>query len=179
MGIEELEKNLNSDFNDQEITTLAKENKQKQLAQLTKRLKTLEDSISAVMKRFVQHCVTSLYWLIDQMNEKKNAKQANGTKDDKEADEDEEEMNDDALMSEQFVVKNEDKEKEKLALLKAKNASTDKYIFDIINARMVEICRRFDEYISFEDLDQVALQKEVKHELNQQIIDSFENIRQI
>ena len=51
--IQELDKNLNSDFNDQEITTLAKENKQKQLHQLTNRLKTLEDSIAAVMILFI------------------------------------------------------------------------------------------------------------------------------
>ena len=38
----ELDKNLNSDFNDQEMTMLSKQNKQKQLNQLTNRLKTLQ-----------------------------------------------------------------------------------------------------------------------------------------
>merc|ERR1712087_748764 len=92
------------------------------------------------------------------------------------------EMNDDALMSEQFVVKNEEKEKEKLALLKSRSANTNKYIFDIINGRMVEICRRFYQYISVEDLNNVSIKNESEEEVdehNQQIIDSIESIRQI
>merc|ERR1712003_202965 len=108
-------------------------------------------------------------------------KEANGNTNDVKAeadDEDDDEMEDDALMSEQFVVKNEEKEKEKLALLKSRAANTHKYIFDIINGRMIEISRRFYQYIAVADLGNIAIKNE--NDIHyQQIADSIQSIAKL
>merc|ERR1711879_312128 len=71
------------------------------------------------------------------------------------------EMDDDMLMSEQFVIKQEsmEKEKEKLAVKEKQEANVNQYIFNIVLGRMVEIARRFNRQI--DDSTWKVLQTEV------------------
>ena len=139
--IKQLNKNLNSDFNDQEMTIITKQNKQKQLNQLQLRLNNTQENISNVFILFFKLGIDSLYYLIDNEYIVPN---------NNDNEQEEEEQDDDMLMSEQFIAQQEkiDKEKEKAAILKSRESNINKYIFKIITSRMIEIARKFHKNIN-------------------------------
>merc|ERR1712244_122006 len=97
----ELNKNLNSDFNDQEMTIMTKQNKQKQLDQLISRFNQTQDKISNVLLLFFKERIKTLYFLIDCIDERHqemNDNQNNDMDNDNNM-----EMDDDLIMSVQCV----------------------------------------------------------------------------
>jgi len=95
------------------------------------------------------------------------------------------EMDDDMLMSEQFIQNQErlDKEKQKLAMLKSTESNTNKYLFDIINGRMIEISRKF--YQNIDDNTWNQLENDVfaniknENQYHRQITTSVQSIFEI
>merc|ERR1712062_239086 len=134
--------------------------KQKQLDQLTNRLTQTQDKISNVFMLYFSECIKSLNLLIAEQDVRENGA---GTEGAAAADDEGDvmEMDDDMLMSEQFVIKQEtmEKEKEKLAVKEKQEANVNQYIFDIVLGRMVEIARRFNRQI--DDSTWKVLQTEV------------------
>lgn len=182
--IKSLKAELDNDFNDQDATNNTMRTKQKQLDQLTNRLTQTQDKISKVFVLYFSECIKSLDHLIAEQDEKKDNAVGTGNAAAAEDEDDVMEMDDDMLMSEQFVVKQEtmDKEKEKLAVKEKQEANVNQYIFDIVLGRMVEIARRFHRQIDGNTWK--VLQEEVfnvpsdtpQHE---RIIEAVRNIVQI
>jgi len=141
--LKELNRNLQSDFNDQDATNSTIRTKQKQLEQLSNRLTQTRRKISRVFVLFFSECIKTLNHLMAEQDERTESNV--GAHAAAEEEEEAMEMDDDMLMSEQFVVKQEtmDKEKEKLAVKEKQEANVNQYIFDIVLGRMVEIARRF------------------------------------
>jgi len=184
----DLNRNLQSDFNDHDATNTTIRTKQKQLQQLSNRLALTRRKISSVFLLFFTECIKSLDHLMAEQEGKKESNVGGDTATATASAAEEEEameMDDDMLMSEQFVVKQEtmDKEKEKLAVKEKQEANVNQYIFDIVLGRMVEIARRFLGQI--DDETWKALQQEVFGDLSpdnkqhDRIADTVESIVQI
>merc|ERR1711972_1033316 len=113
------------------MTMMAKRNKEKQLAQLTQRLQATRDKIASVLLLFFRECVKCMQTLLDEEGKQKEKEEGkDGQSKEKEEEENKEdedamEMDDDLLMSEQFIHKQEkrDKEKEQMALRKSRESN--------------------------------------------------------
>jgi len=184
----ELEKSLRSDFNDTERTTLAKDNKQKQLAQLTKRLCATKQKIATVLLLFFGECVKCMATLLEEKEEEKGGqgqkeKEEESKKEKEGEDEDAMEMDDDLLMSEQFIDEQEkrDKEKEQMALRKSRESNVSQYLFDIVQGRMVQMARKFFEWIDeavWQALDNDVF-KDIKHEKIKQSLQHIQEMKRL
>merc|ERR1712013_241519 len=84
--------------------------------------------------------------------------------------EEEDELDDDLLMSEQFVhEQNErDKDKEKMALRKSRETNVSQYLFDIVSGRCQSVARAFFEWI--DEAVWQALEEDVFKDVEQEKI---------
>jgi len=184
----ELEKSLCSDFNDSEMTLMAKRNKEKQLAQLTQRLQATRDKIAAVLLLFFRECVKCMGALLDEAEREKEEEGKDGgdkakEEENKEDGDGDEEMDDDLLMSEQFIHKQEkrDKEKEQMALRKSRESNVSQYLFDIVQGRMVEMARKFFAWIDepvWQALEEDVF-KDVKHDKIRESIKHIQDMKEL